>query len=97
MEPGWKPEDCARVLRHLLTSGGLQVEATLSPHLDLVIDGRIGVAIFPSAAHLTETTRRRIRRALAADGALEVVLIMAFVPRPRLVRVDAPLHRVGGG
>jgi hypothetical protein len=96
IRPASGPGEWARVLRQLLVGEGLQVERATVLHLDLVVEKRIGVAILPSTEDLTEATRCRIREALAANGGPEVVLLMAFVPRPRLGRVDAPLHVVRG-
>lgn len=94
IRPESGPKEWARVLRQLLVGEGLRVERAAVPHLDLVVEERIGVAILPSTEDLTEATRRRIREALAANGGPEVVLLMAFAPCPRLGRVDAPLHIV---
>lgn len=90
VEPGWGPERCGHALRRALASAGLPVEMAASPDLDLIAGERIGVTILPSATLLTDDTRRRVRQALSGDGAVRVVLIMAFLPHPRLARVDAP-------
>ncbi len=92
LEPGWEPADCTRLLRQQLVSSGFHVESAPAPDLNLIVDGKIGISILPFTARLTEDTRRHIRQTLVADGAPEVVIIMAFVPQPRLARVDAPLH-----
>ncbi|HHS98588.1 MAG TPA: hypothetical protein ENK08_11985 [Chloroflexi bacterium] len=94
IRPGSGRAEWVRVLREVLAEEGLSVGRTAAPYLDLVVEGQVGVAVLPSAEDLTQETRRRIREGLAADGGPEVVLLMAFVPQPRLGRVDAPLHRV---
>jgi hypothetical protein len=90
VEPDWSVAECTRTLKHVLTSEGLSVESASLPALGLVVEGRIGIAVLPSAADLTDAVRQHIRQVLAGDGAPEVALIVAFTPRPRLMRVNAP-------
>lgn len=84
----WGVEETVRSLRQVLADSGLQVEAAPIAELDLIVDEMIGVAVVPSVADLTDDVRRRVRKAMAGDGAPGVALLMAFVPRPRLARVD---------
>lgn len=84
-------EEWVRTLRQIMAAEGLQVETAADP-LHLVVEKRIGVVVLPSVKDLGESTRRCIREALAVNGGPEVALLMAFVPRPRLGRVDAPLY-----
>ena len=90
IEPGWGPEECGHTLRQILMSVKLSVETSSFPGLDLIVSERIGVIILPSATLLTDDARCRIRQMLSDDSAPRVVLIVAFLPHPRLVRVDAP-------
>ena len=95
VEPGWGPAECGQALRQVLASDGICVGTSSSPDLDMVVDERIGVTILPSTTLMTAAPRQRIRKALSADGAAEVALVMAFVPRLRLARVDAPRNSKG--
>ncbi|MCP4536649.1 MAG: hypothetical protein GY832_05840 [Chloroflexi bacterium] len=90
VEPGWGAKDCSHTLRQILVSNGLLAEMPSSSGLDMIVNQRIGVTILPSATLLTDDTRRRVRQMMSGTGALRVVLIMAFLPYPRLARVDAP-------
>jgi len=87
------PEAYLKVLRQQLETGGQQVRASAIPHLDLIVNERIGVTVLPATGMLTGLTRTHFRGILSAETAPEVALLMAFVPEPRMIRVDAPLAR----
>ena len=93
VDPGWGLEECRQTLHRVLMSGGLSIETSPFPDLDLIVDKRIGVTILPSATLLTDDARRRVRQALSDNGAPRVALIAVFLPHPRLARVDAPKRR----
>lgn len=87
------PEAYLKVLRQQLETSGQRVRVSDIAHLDLIINERIGVTVLPVTGLLTSLTRTRFRRILSAETAPEVALLMAFVPEPRVIRVDAPLAR----
>lgn len=93
-QPGWEKHDYTRALRGILNANGSATTSPPTAAADLVIDERIGVVIVSDTRQLTDATRRRVRQSLAGDG-LEVALIMAFSPQPRLARVDAPRRARG--
>ncbi len=90
VEPGWGADKCGHLLRQVLLSVELSVETSPFPGLDLIVSERIGVIILPSATLLNDDARCRIRQTLSDDSAPRVALIVAFLPHPRLARVDAP-------
>lgn len=87
------PEAYLKVLRQQLETGGQGVRVSDIPHLDLIVNERIGVSVLSATGMLTSLTRMRFRGILSAETAPEVALLMAFVPEPRMIRVDAPLAR----
>jgi hypothetical protein len=88
--PSWGKDELSQTLRAALDANG--VDATSSPieALDLVAGGRIGVVILIATRSLTDAARRSVRQVLTGDDAPELALIMAFLPTPRIARVDAP-------
>lgn len=93
VRPGWGKDELSQALREVLTTNGISATSSSIANLDLVVEGKIGVVILPAAASLTDATRRSIREVLAGEDAPEVALIMAFLPQPRIARVDAPRQR----
>lgn len=86
-----------RVFQEQLALLALTVSTQAPDPLDLIIEQRIGVAILPLAGLLTtETLYRRVRHCLRVTPPLEVALLMAFTPVPRLARINAPLSAISG-
>ena len=90
---GATPEAYLKALRQYLEAHEHRVRAAAIPRLDLVVNDRVGVAVLPLTGLLTPVTRQRFRRLLMLEASPVVVVLMAFVPEPRLARVDAPLSR----
>lgn len=88
----WGKDDFSQTLRDVLAASGVSATLASNAGIDLVVDDRIGVVILPDARRLTDATRRSVREVLGGDGTPEVALIMAFLPRPRIARVDV-LHK----
>lgn len=88
--PDAGPATCLQALRAALDTAELNV-GTGPPPLDLVVSECIGVMVLPLPALFEATAiRRQVRARLAEVPELEVALLMAFTPRPRLARINAP-------
>ncbi len=92
MGPDAGPDACLQALRKALETAELHVSGAPAP-LDLIIGERIGIVVLPLPALFEATAiRRQVRARLAEVPELEVALLMAFTPRPRLARINAPRH-----
>lgn len=89
--PDAAPATCLQTLQDALSEANLTINTTAPQPLDLIVEGRIGVAVLPLPALLTaKAIRRQVRQCLTAEQNLEVALLIAFTPRPRVARINAP-------
>jgi len=78
-------------LQEALGEANLTINTMAPPPLDLIVERRIGVAVLPLPALLTaKAIRRQVQQCLTTEPDLEVALLMAFTPRPRVARINAP-------
>jgi len=81
-------------LRHALVACGLRVASTSNPHVDLVVNDRVGVMVLPDGTSLDRAYCRQTRQMLITTAKTpDVVLLMVYTPHLRLARIDLPqLH-----
>jgi hypothetical protein len=91
-QAGWGKDDFSQTLCDVLSADGVEVTSAATGDLDLIVDGRVGVVILPEAGRLTDAARQSVREVLDGEDMPEVALILAFLPQPRIARVDAPLE-----
>ncbi len=81
------PEAYLRCLRAALAQTGARVNGG-GAALDLIVDGRVGVAWCAGRDQPDAAVRGRVATALAAPDAPEVALILVAPPYTRVVRIN---------